>query len=77
MQKARDVQFLILFVLKNAGFPGGSDGKESACNVGDPGLGRFPGEGNGYPLEYYRGFPDGSDLKMQRHYYRIKQLILL
>ena len=38
------------------GFPGGSDGKESACNVGNPGsvpgLGRFPGEGNGYPLRY-------------------------
>ena len=37
-------------------FPGGSDGKESACNVGDPGsipgLGRLPGEGNGYPLQY-------------------------
>ena len=38
------------------GFPGGSDGKESACNVGDPssnpGLGRSPGEGNGNPLQY-------------------------
>ena len=38
------------------GFPGGSDGKESACNAGDPGsilgLGRLPGEGNGYPLLY-------------------------
>ena len=38
------------------GFPGGSDGKESACNMGDPGLipglGRSPGEGNGYPLQY-------------------------
>ena len=38
------------------GFPGGSDGKESACNVGDPdlipGLGRSPGEGNGNPLHY-------------------------
>ena len=38
------------------GFPGGSDSKESTCNVGDlgliPGLGRSPGEGNGYPLEY-------------------------
>ena len=37
-------------------FPGGSDGKESACNAGDlgliPGLGRSPGEGNGYPLQY-------------------------
>ena len=36
------------------GFPGGSDGKESACNVGDlgsiPGLGRSPGEGHGNPL---------------------------
>ena len=35
------------------GFSGGSDSKESACNVGDPGsipgLGKFPGEGNGYP----------------------------
>ena len=38
------------------GFPGGSDGKESACNAGDlgsiPGLGRFPGKGNGNPLQY-------------------------
>ena len=38
------------------GFPGGSDGKESACSVGDlgsiPGLGRSPGEGNGNPLQY-------------------------
>ena len=35
---------------------GGSDGKASACNVGDPGLipglGRSPGEGNGNPLQY-------------------------
>ena len=35
------------------GFPGGSDGKESACNAGDPGLipgsGRAPGQGNGNP----------------------------
>ena len=38
------------------GFPGGSDGKDSTCNVGDlgllPGLGRSPGEGKGYPLQY-------------------------
>ena len=38
------------------GFSGGSDGEESACNEGDPGLspglGRSPGEGNGYPLQY-------------------------
>ena len=36
--------------------PRGSAGKESTCNVGDlgliPGLGRSPGEGNGYPLQY-------------------------
>ena len=40
------------------GFPGGSDGKESACNAGDLGLilwlGRSPGEGKGYPLQYSR-----------------------
>ena len=38
------------------GFPGGSEFKESACNLGDlgsiPGLGRSPGEGNSYPLQY-------------------------
>ena len=38
------------------GFPGGSDGKESACNAGElgsvPESGRSPGEGNGYPLLY-------------------------
>ena len=38
------------------GFPGGSAGKESTCNVGDlgsiPGLGRYPGGGRGNPLEY-------------------------
>ena len=37
-------------------FPGGSDGKESACNAGDlgliPGSGRSPGEGNGNLLQY-------------------------
>ena len=42
--------FLILM-----GFPGGSAGKDSACNAGDlgliPGLGRSPGEGKGYPLQ--------------------------
>ena len=38
------------------GFPGGSDGKESACNVRDlgliPGLGRYPGGGHGNRLQY-------------------------
>ena len=41
---------------ENLGFPEGSDGKESACKAGDlgaiPRLGRSPGEGNGYPLQY-------------------------
>ena len=43
------------------GFPGSSEGKESACNAGDtgdagliPGLERFPGEGNGNLLQYSR-----------------------
>ena len=44
------------------GFPGGSDGKESACNAGDPGLipgsGRAPGKGHGNPLQYSR--PENS-----------------
>ena len=39
-----------------SGFPWSSAGKESTCNVGDlgliPGLGRSPGEGKGYPLQY-------------------------
>ena len=38
------------------GFPGGSEGKESACNMGDlgsiPGLERSPGGGHGNPLQY-------------------------
>ena len=41
-------------------FPGGSDGKESACTAGDlgsiPGLGRSPGEGKVYPLQYSMRF---------------------
>ena len=45
--------FSLKYLLK--GFPGGSDGKESTCNVGDPGSilgsGRSPGEGNGNPLQ--------------------------
>ena len=40
----------------SSGFPCGSAGKETACNAGDlgliPGLGRSPGEGNSYPLQY-------------------------
>ena len=46
----------IVTSLVSRGFPGSSAGKESTCNAGDlgliPGLGRSPGEGNGYPLQY-------------------------
>ena len=44
------------FAYGNQDFPGGSDGKASVYNAGDlgsiPGSGRFPGEGNGNPLQY-------------------------
>ena len=47
---------LVYICLNELGFPGGSDGKQSACNAGGPGLisglGRSPGEGNGNPLQY-------------------------
>ena len=51
---------LIIYIYDNMiydlGFPCGSAGKESACNVGELGLilglGRLPGEGKGYPLQY-------------------------
>ena len=46
------------------GFPDGSAGKDSTCNVGDlgsiPGLERSPGEGNGYPLQYF-GLENSTD----------------
>ena len=46
-------------------FPCGSAGKEPACNAGDvgsiPGLGRSPGEGKGYPLQY-SGLQNSMDL---------------
>ena len=46
----------MLYIYLELGFPDGSNGKESACNVGDlgsiPGLGRYPGGGNGNPLQY-------------------------
>ena len=49
------------------GFPGGSDSKESTCNAGDlgliPGLGRCPGEGNGYPPQY-SGLENSMDCKV-------------
>ena len=51
------------------GFPGGSAGKESACNAGDlgsiPGLGRSSGEENGYPLQY-SGLENSMDYSPRR-----------
>ena len=48
--------FNIAVIMNPKGFPCGSAGEESACNVGDlgliPGLGRSPEEGKGYPLQY-------------------------
>ena len=47
----------LCYSLFSVGFPSGSAGKESICNVGDlgsiPGLGRSTGEGKGYPLPYF------------------------
>ena len=56
-RKNRLARFSLLSFLEcQWGVPGGSDGKESACNAGDlgsaPGLGRSPGEGKGNPLQY-------------------------
>ena len=46
----------IVYLITNLGFPGGSDGKEPACDAGDlgsiPGLGKSPGGGHGNPLQY-------------------------
>ena len=51
------------------GFPCGSAGKESASNAGDlgliPGLGRSPGEGKGYPLQY-SGLENSMDCIVHR-----------
>ena len=52
----RGKKSVLLLFPEIQGFPGGSHGKESACNAGYldsiPGLGRSPGEGNGNPLQY-------------------------
>ena len=49
--------FLISVIVQFGNFPGGLEGKASACNVGDsgliPALGGSPGEGNGNPLRYF------------------------
>ena len=47
---------MFYLVIPYQGFPGGPEGKESACSAGDlrsvPGSRRSPGEGNGYPFQY-------------------------
>ena len=54
--------FMVIWMLYKwyLGFPGGSDGKESTCNVRDlgliPGSGRFPGEGHDNPLQFSFSF---------------------
>ena len=54
--EVRELKMILVGSSRNRGFPGGSDGKESACNAGDPGLilgsEKSPGEGNGYPFRY-------------------------
>ena len=54
----------------NRDFPGGSAGKESACNVGEwgliPGLRRCPGEGKGYPFQYF-GLENSMDFSPWGH----------
>ena len=50
------IVYYVIYIYIHKGFPGGSDGKESASNAGDlgsiPGLGRSPGGGHGNPLQY-------------------------
>ena len=49
--------YMYMYMYVYVGFPGSSAGKESTCNAGDPGLipwpRRSPGEGIGYPLQYF------------------------
>ena len=57
---------IMITLLDPKDFSCGSAGKESTCNVGDlgliPGLGRSPGEGKGYPLQY-SGLENSMDCK--------------
>ena len=52
----RGIQVGDILIKSHQGFPYASDGKESACNAGDPGFisgsERFPGERSGYPFQY-------------------------
>ena len=63
--------FILQLGVAQFSFPGSSDGKASACNMGDPGLipglGRSPGEGNGNPLQYscLENLMDGGAQQLQ------------
>ena len=67
-QECRDRWILIIYM----GFSCGSAGKESTCNAEDlgsiPGLGRSPGEGKGYPLQFFglENFMDSKSIGLQR-----------
>ena len=56
-QKKKEVKKFKPSIYDCSGFPGGSDSKAPACNLGDPGSipgsGRSPGEGNGNPLQHF------------------------
>ena len=56
IKKKKIMPFAAMYMGVEIGFSGGSEGKESTCNVGDlgsiPGLGRSPGGGHGNPLQY-------------------------
>ena len=61
------VRVNVVLIHTQMGFPDSSIGKESACNVGDPGLipglERSPGEGKGYPLQY-SGLENSMDCRV-------------
>ena len=65
--KAAEKSLIKVIVWRRVGFPGSSVGKESACNAGDPSsipqLGRYPGEGIGYRLQYSWASPVAQMVK--------------
>ena len=52
MNKFSMMKYKWPIIMSYQGFPDSSVGKESACNPGEPGSGRSPGEGISYPLQY-------------------------
>ena len=64
LQNIAHIWLLNIFI---GGFPGSSDGKESACNAGDPGSGRSPGEENWQPTPVFLpGEFHGQTMGLQR-----------